>query len=48
MDLVATADITITGSLKKAVIWPAEVEVAPGDVVLFKASGVDENNVEIS
>ena len=48
VDLVATADITITGSLKKAVIWPAEVEVAPGDVVLFKASGVDENNVEIS
>ena len=46
--LSASADITITGPLSKAVIWPNDVEVAPGDVVLFKASGVDENNVELS
>lgn len=48
LDLLATADVTVTGSLAKAVIWPTEVELAPADSVLFRASGLDENNVEIA
>lgn len=48
LDMTATSAITITGSLAKAVIWPTEVELAPGDIVLFRATGLDENYVEIS
>jgi hypothetical protein len=45
--LADTLSLTITGALTQAVIWPKNLELSPGDGVLFHAQGRDAAGVQI-